>query len=101
MKQNNQSNITTDKTYKCEIDITFPSSKIASQIRDVINVDDEIGDKVIRTLSVVSSSSNDTTGESNALRVNFQATEARLLRVSISTFYDVLNVSLKCFQEFS
>ena len=32
---------------------------------------------------------------------NFQATEAKMLRVAISTFYDYLTVSLKCLQEFS
>ena len=30
----------------------------------------------------------------------FQATEAKMLRVSVSTFYDYLTVSLKCLQEF-
>lgn len=30
----------------------------------------------------------------------FEATEAKMLRVAVSTFCDYLNVSLKCFQEF-
>jgi len=34
------------------------------------------------------------------LRVDIQATEAKMLRVSISSFYDMLNVFLKCQQEF-
>jgi len=34
------------------------------------------------------------------LRVNIQATEAKMLRVSISSFYDMLTVFLKCQQEF-
>jgi hypothetical protein len=33
-------------------------------------------------------------------RRRFQATEARLLRVAVSTFYDYLLVALKCYQEF-
>jgi hypothetical protein len=31
---------------------------------------------------------------------NFEATDAKMLRVSISTTYDMINVALKCFQEF-
>lgn len=30
----------------------------------------------------------------------FQATEAKMLRVSVSTFYDYLKVALKCIHEF-
>jgi hypothetical protein len=30
----------------------------------------------------------------------FQAAEAKILRVSVSSFYDYLSVSLKCLQEF-
>jgi hypothetical protein len=30
----------------------------------------------------------------------FEATDAKMLRVSISTTYDMINVALKCFQEF-
>lgn len=31
---------------------------------------------------------------------NFMATDAKMLRVSMSTTYDMINVALKCFQEF-
>ena len=31
---------------------------------------------------------------------NFEATDAKMLRVSMSTTYDMINVALKCFQEF-
>jgi hypothetical protein len=30
----------------------------------------------------------------------FAATEAKMLRVSVSSFYDFLTVALKCYQEF-
>mmetsp|Transcript_4108 Transcript_4108/g.9219 ORF Transcript_4108/g.9219 Transcript_4108/m.9219 type:complete len:83 (-) Transcript_4108:153-401(-) len=30
----------------------------------------------------------------------FEATDAKMLRVSMSTTYDMINVALKCFQEF-
>jgi hypothetical protein len=31
---------------------------------------------------------------------HFEATDAKMLRVSISTTYDMINVALQCFQEF-
>lgn len=35
-------------------------------------------------------------------RINrhFMATDAKMLRVAMSTTYDMINVALKCFQEF-
>jgi len=168
---NNKTTTTNDpKPYKCEIDITFPKRKHAQQCMDVLSVDDEIGDRVCKSFSVVDvvadvvdvvddNVAGDTTGvtgtvipavmgeegiasppitttgdggggggceeESDALvqsegatrevamtnreededsrgvlRVNIQATEAKMLRVSISSFYDMLTVFLKCQQEF-
>jgi len=43
---------------------------------------------------------NETDDPRGVLRVNIQATEAKMLRVSISSFYDMLTVFLKCQQEF-
>lgn len=31
---------------------------------------------------------------------HFEATEAKMLRVSVSSFFDYLTVSLRCYQEF-
>jgi len=40
-------------------------------------------------------------GGGNVLSIHFRATEAKSLRVAISSFYDMLNIYLKCHQEFS
>ena len=37
--------------YKCAIEINFPSAEDAVNALEVLQVDDEIGDRVIKTLS--------------------------------------------------
>jgi len=89
--------------YKCEIEVTFPSPVQARRAKSVLEVDGELGDKVIKTFSLSKStqaSSMDSDDCKSVLFINFEATEARMLRVSLSSFYDALNVYLKCLQEF-
>ena len=38
--------------------------------------------------------------KSCVLERTFEATDAKMLRVSMSTTYDMINVALQCFQEF-
>mmetsp|Transcript_26113 Transcript_26113/g.26519 ORF Transcript_26113/g.26519 Transcript_26113/m.26519 type:complete len:121 (-) Transcript_26113:80-442(-) len=112
------------RKYKCKVEIAFPSAISAKHAHDVLVVDDEIsGEKVKRNMSLISSITNKTTSMQvteeecadnsvcekseinyeilNVLRVEIEATEAKLLRVSVSSFYDMLTVVLKCYQEFS
>jgi hypothetical protein len=87
------------RPYKCEIDIAFPSELFCKYTKDVLSVDEEInGEKVVKTFSLVSSNQHD--GKLNILRVNIEATEAKFLRVAASSFYDMLAVVVKCYQEF-
>jgi len=87
------------RPYKCQMDIAFPSALDSKRAMDVLSVDEEIsGDRVVKTYSVISSGGDG--GEKNVLRVNIEATEAKLLRVSVSSFYDMLKVVVKCYQEF-
>jgi len=83
--------------YECDLDITFPTEDHADTVKRAMEVDEEIGDRIKKSFSIVKSSSND---ELVVMRVQFQATEAKMLRVAVSTFYDYLTVTLKCFQEF-
>uniref|UniRef100_A0A7S2SBC7 Uncharacterized protein n=1 Tax=Eucampia antarctica TaxID=49252 RepID=A0A7S2SBC7_9STRA len=87
------------RQYKCDIDIALPSTAHAYRAKDVLSVDQEIGDKAIKTFRILSRSIEGGC-DTNMLRVHFEATEAKILRVSISSFYDMLNVFLKCYQEF-
>ena len=79
-----------DESYKCSIDIQFPTSLHAQNAMDVLSVDDEISSRVTKTLTV----------KKNALVVEFLSSEAKMLRVAISSFYDMMTVFLKCYQEF-
>jgi len=42
-----------ERPYICEIDISFPSSTCAQHARDVIRVDEELTDSVIKTYSLI------------------------------------------------
>jgi Transcription factor Pcc1 len=79
--------------YTCEMEIVLPESKttMATDLMRILSVDKEIG-RVVRTFSV--------RPDRNALVVHFAATEAKFLRVSVSSFTEYLNVALHCYQEF-
>ena len=118
----NVTSLTDPRPYKCEVDVEFPTVSHARRARDVLSVDKEIGDRTVRTLTLVSTSDAaraaascagenmravdrtvETSGGSDevrVMRIRIEATEAKMLRVSLSTFYDVINVVLRCFQEF-
>lgn len=92
-----------DRQYKCTIHLALPSAQCAQHLRDVISVDKEISDKVVKTISVVKSDEvveDEEPSEARVLRIQFEATDAKMLRVSVSTTYDMMNVALKCFAEF-
>mmetsp|Transcript_13092 Transcript_13092/g.22261 ORF Transcript_13092/g.22261 Transcript_13092/m.22261 type:complete len:135 (-) Transcript_13092:63-467(-) len=84
--------------YKCQIDIALPSESCAMNVKSVLEVDQEIGDRVKKSFTLTPDS--DHPSSNRVLRVSFQATEAKMLRVAVSTFYDYLTVALKCLQEF-
>eukprot|EP00558_Chaetoceros_sp_UNC1202_P006974 CAMPEP_0197241340 /NCGR_PEP_ID=MMETSP1429-20130617/7401_1 /TAXON_ID=49237 /ORGANISM="Chaetoceros sp., Strain UNC1202" /LENGTH=91 /DNA_ID=CAMNT_0042701161 /DNA_START=373 /DNA_END=648 /DNA_ORIENTATION=+ len=79
-----------DEPYKCSIDIQFLTRLHAQNAMDVLSVDKEIGDRVTKILAV----------KGNIMVVNVSSSEAKMLRVAISSFYDMLSVFLKCYQEF-
>ena len=77
--------------YQCDIEITLSSPEMASAVADILSVDREISNtRVIKELEA----------RDGVLHVHVKAQEARLLRVSVSAFYEYLIVCLKCYQEF-
>lgn len=76
--------------YQCKIAIQLPTPLIAESACEVLGVDQELGNRVTKSLSV----------DDRTLLVNVASSEAKMLRVSISSFYDMLTVFLKCHQEF-
>jgi len=90
MSNNSMSNADSAYPYQCDIEIAMSSPEMASSVQAILSVDQEIGDRVTKEM----------VAHDAVLHVHFRATEARMLRVSVSSFYDYLLVCLKCYQEF-
>ena len=45
------------RPYKCTIQIALPSNQYAQHLKDIISVDQEISDKVVKSFAVVESTS--------------------------------------------
>ena len=113
--------------YECVVEIVLPSSAtMAFDLMRILSVDQEVGGRVVKTFDLlVADTDTDTdiaaadtgttatgTGTTtdaaakanataaNTLIVRFAATEAKMLRVSVSSFTEYLQVALKCYQEF-
>jgi len=52
------SNDNIQRPYKCTIHIALPSNQYAQHLKDVISVDQEISNKVVKSFAIVSSSSD-------------------------------------------
>ncbi|KAL7538281.1 hypothetical protein ACHAXR_008446 [Thalassiosira sp. AJA248-18] len=97
----NHNNI--QRPYKCTVHIALPSKQYAQYLKDVVSVDQEISNKVVKSFALVKAPADGSqidNEKKNYVFSQFEATEAKMLRVSISTTYDMINVALKCFQEF-
>jgi Transcription factor Pcc1 len=57
--------------FVCDIRVSFPTSKIAKQVKEVLEVDQETGNRVVKTFSLVSAGQDGPTaaGQENVLRV--------------------------------
>lgn len=84
-----------ERPYQCRIELNLPSVRHAQQLQQILQVDREISYKDMHKSFDVVANIN-----SANLNITFYATQARLLRVSVSSFYDYLVVALKCYQEF-
>ncbi|KAL3788089.1 hypothetical protein HJC23_008151 [Cyclotella cryptica] len=96
-----------DRSYTCRVDLALPSTSHAQLLQDVLSVDGELGNKIAKSFAIVAVSSDEhEVQDSNegtdmrVLRIDFEAADAKMLRVAVSTMYDMIIVALKCFQEF-
>lgn len=92
------------RPYICEIVISFPTARHAEQVKQVLEVDREVGaeDRIVHKSFAIQNGggASPQNNNKNELTVRFAATEAKWLRVSVTSFYDYLIVALKCYQEF-
>ncbi|GLD95066.1 hypothetical protein PINS_up003691 [Pythium insidiosum] len=83
--------MTATHPYECEIALSFPEAEDAQHAMMTIQVDEELQpEKIHRTLSVNGSD----------LIVHFEATEIRLLRAAVSSFYDMALLVSRTLLEF-
>ncbi|KAE8878155.1 hypothetical protein PF005_g22356 [Phytophthora fragariae] len=81
----------TTHPFECEICLTFPEEVDAHYVLQTLEVDDELQpDKIHRTLAV----------KGTELHVHFEATEIRLLRAAVSSFYDMGVLAARTLLEF-
>ena len=83
----------TQLRYQLTVRIPCADSRTAEWVKATLDVDKEISpDKVVRTLAVGP--------QGNMLIVSIQATEARLLRASVASLFDMMAVALRVLCEF-
>ena len=80
--------------------VPFPSSRLAHVACACLQVDDELQAGRISRDMAVEEPSRDASTDSAVLVVTFRAENTKLLRVSMSSFTDLLLVSIKTMQEF-
>jgi tRNA threonylcarbamoyladenosine modification (KEOPS) complex Pcc1 subunit len=79
------------KPFQCVTRVPCSSSRIAQLLLNVLDVDKEIApDKITRTMRV----------EGSELVVTIEASEARLLRASMASFFDMAMVAMRTLCEF-
>ena len=90
MTTNKSTNNTSEKSkpYQCEIDIAFPTSLHALHAKQVLEVDREIGDKVVKSFAILhpeppnDNNNNDPITNDNAsTHHKQQKNESRVLRM--------------------
>lgn len=79
----------------------FPTPRLASIALKALQVDKELSPLVKRTFSTIPSTNGSTDGdvEGNVLRIYYEATTNRMLRVAVNSFMDSLNLVLEVIQE--
>mmetsp|Transcript_55785 Transcript_55785/g.135180 ORF Transcript_55785/g.135180 Transcript_55785/m.135180 type:complete len:122 (-) Transcript_55785:191-556(-) len=109
---NNQTTSASPKMHSCDVRVTFPTNRQAQYALQVLQVDKEPTDRVTKSMEVemsdgIKEKSTDSTetydGEEEriaVLKVHFESSELKMLRVSVSSFYDYLALVVKTFQEF-
>ena len=67
---------TIDRPYTCRVDLALPSSIYANHLKDVLSVDGELGNKIVKSFSVVGVSSEEHGGQNQN-----EEKELRVLRM--------------------
>ena len=79
------------KSFVCDVAITFETARHAEIANCSLSVDEELQPHKVTRISVVRGST---------MHVHFAATEVRMLRVALSSFYDVAALAAHTIHEF-
>ncbi|KAJ6787884.1 hypothetical protein PWT90_07814 [Aphanocladium album] len=96
-----------DAAFPCSIElkVPFPTNRLASTALQAIQVDPELSPLVRRQLSLVAASSDAAAAAGKAaeattvLRVDYQATTNRMLRVAVNSFMDSLKLVIEVMEQ--
>ncbi|KAM0246607.1 hypothetical protein ACHAQJ_010147 [Trichoderma viride] len=81
------------------LQIPFPTPRLASTALKALQVDPELSPLVQRHLSVTSPSSTEPEADAQVLRVEYQATTNRMLRVAVNSFMEGLKLVLEVMEQ--
>ena len=94
-----------EKPYDCTVRLRFPSEHLAKVAMNSLSADKELrGNKVARTMVVTDEDGNSdeaSRGKRYILQATFRARELRLLRVCVSSFYDMTSIIVRTQLEFA
>ncbi|KAI0890558.1 Pcc1-domain-containing protein [Annulohypoxylon maeteangense] len=94
---------TKDTQFPCmlNIEVPFPTPRLASIALKALQVDKELSPLVQRHFSIGNSNNNTANGDivGNILQIEYKATTNRMLRVAVNSFMDSLNLVLEVMQE--
>ena len=76
--------------YSCTLRVAFPTEKQARVCKECMEVDEELTDKSAKVLRT----------EGSTLVVDFYAADLKMLRIATSSFFDMVQVSVKTLLEF-
>ncbi|KAI1264148.1 Pcc1-domain-containing protein [Xylariaceae sp. FL1019] len=94
-----------DAEFPCavSIQVPFPTKRLASTALSALQVDKELSPLVTRTFSLgaseLASPVTTSQAETNVMCVEYRATTNRMLRVSVNSFMESLNLILEVMEE--
>jgi EKC/KEOPS complex subunit PCC1/LAGE3 len=77
--------------FRCQTEVTFDASREAEVVYEVLSVDPELRPNDVRRNMRL---------DGSTVTVEFAAREMRMLRASVGTFYDLLDLAVRTLEAF-
>lgn len=82
-----------------QLDVPLPTARLSAIAVKALSVDKELSPLVRRSFSTVAAADDDNGSDKSILRVHYQATTNRMLRVSVNSFMDSLALILEVMEK--